>query len=282
MVCEDFRERNYSFSIVHANDHQEGLLTLEISRRLRAKSIIFLRSPGMTRDDYFKYRCNKFDVICAIGEELTARVAAWDSGKKIHAIFDGIFEDEFLPPKPKPDHAPNRALVIGSPLVWKGWADMTAALLLLQEQKALPDLRFDFTGDWPDESENPLALDSSSKSRCNFLGRRENFRELVRSYDLVINPSRMETFGMAAVEVLAAGVPLLSSRSGVIEQIITDREFLFHPNDPAGLAFVLRNVLDRWTTVDFNLPAVQARIRDRFMIGHATDHLDAMLSELSV
>jgi len=67
----------------------------------------------------------------------------------------------------------------------------------------------------------------------------------VLGYDLVINPSRMESFGTAAIEVLAAGVPLLSSRTGVIEQVQESAEMLFPPHRPEALASALKNVLTR-------------------------------------
>ncbi len=57
--------------------------------------------------------------------------------------------------------------------------------------------------------------------------------ELTREYELVINASRGETFGMAAIEVIAAGISLLSSRTGVIEKVIENEGLLFEPHiDP--------------------------------------------------
>ncbi|MBX3515296.1 MAG: glycosyltransferase family 4 protein [Xanthobacteraceae bacterium] len=273
-VAAMLRSREFNPGIVHANDHQEALLALSLARRIGAKAAIVLRSPGTRREDYFKYRCNEFDYISAIGDELTARIQAWDPRRKIECVYDGIFEDEFMPAK---GIAPplSKILVIGSPLAWKGWADLTEAVFRLEQEKSLPRLQFDFTGDEPSASENDLKI-GRLVSRCNFLGRVEAFRELIRSYDLVINPSRMETFGMAAVEVLAAGVPLLSSRSGVMEEVQTDAGMLFEPRNPESLAQALRAVLARWNKAcDFGIVSAQRNIRQKFMIDHAAADLDA-------
>jgi glycosyltransferase involved in cell wall biosynthesis len=266
--------------IVHANDHLEGLLGLELAGALGARSAIFLRSPGMTRDDYFKYRCNDYGLIAAVGDELRARVEAWDPGRRVELIHDGIESGEFASPKPKAPKPPERILVIGSALDWKGWADLTAALYLLEQEKALPPMTFDFTGDEPAASANDLELSRLVSTRCNFLGRVEAFRDLVRDYDLVINPTRMESFGMAAIEVLAAGVPLLSSRTGVIEQVQERKEMLFPPAQPAALAAALRSLLANWIKVDFGVSRAQENIRSRFLIDHTVARLIAAYERL--
>lgn len=278
-VIGRLRSAGMAPAIVHANDHQEGLLSLAIAQGIDAGRAIVLRSPGTQRDDYFKYRCNEFDYISAIGDELTERIQAWDSSKKIECVYDGVFEDEFLPAKALGAAAPSNILVIGSPLAWKGWADLTEAVYRLEQERALPAMQFDFTGELPDKSDNDLKIERLS-SRCNFLGRVETFRELVRSYDLVINPSRMETFGMAAVEVLAAGVPLLCSRTGVIEEVQTHPEMLFEPGNPASLAQALKIVLQGWGKTDFGIASSQRNIRQKFMIDHAAAELDAAYRKL--
>ena len=267
-------------AIVHANDHLEGLLGLKLAERLDAHSAIFLRSPGMTRDDYFKYRCNEFDLIAAVGDELRDRAKGWDQAREIQLIHDGICESEFAPPKPKAAAFPKKILVIGSPLDWKGWADVTEALALLERDNALPETEFDFTGAAPDPAKNDLKLEQLQKARCRFLGRVEKFRELILGYDLVINPSRMESFGMAAVEVVALGVPLLSSRTGIIEQVIEQPEFLFSPKQPAELACALRNLIQNWPRLDFDAERCQRRIREKFIIGRAVERLGAAYEAL--
>jgi glycosyltransferase involved in cell wall biosynthesis len=274
-VMHKLGERKLKPTLVHANDHQEGLLGLKLAGALNARTAIFLRSPGMTENDYLKYRCSEYEFASAVGDEFRARAQLWENTKKIELIYDGIYADEFLPLKQKMPMPPRRVLVVGSPLDWKGWADLTAALNLLETKGVTLPEAFDFTGARPDAVTNDLKLERLKNVRCNFLGRVEGFRDLVRSYDLVINPSRMETFGMAAIEVLAAGVPLLSSRSGVIEQVLSNPAMLFEPTNPASLADALENVLRRWSEIDFRVEPAQQSIRDKFLIDVAVAKLDA-------
>lgn len=279
-VAEGAKSISRKNSIVHANDHLEGLLGLALAERLGAAKAIFLRSPGMTRDDYYKYRCNEYDLIVAVGDELQSRAQSWEPGRVIQLIYDGIEEREFASAKPKHMQLPTRILVIGSPLDWKGWADLTEALFSLEREGSLPPLTFDFTGVKPARSENDLKLERLRIVKCNFLGRVEAFRELVRGYDLVINPTRMESFGMAAIEVLAAGVPLLSSRTGVIEQVMRNPEMLFLPHRPEAIASCLKNVFARWTEMDFELDRIQENIRRLFLIDRTVGSLSAAYTQL--
>lgn len=258
-------------SIVQANDHGEGVLGLRLARAFRARSAIVLRSSQMTAADYAKYRCGEHDLVLAVGDELRDRVKGWDPGREVIPIHDGIGAQEFLPPKPKPAQFPRRLLVLGSPLALKGWAELSEALHRLQERGELPELELDFTGDRPDPTRNPLHLERLTGCRCTFLGRTERFADLVRGYDLAISPSRMESFGMAAVETVAFGVPLLSSRTGIIDRVIGQAEFLFPPSRPEELAAALRHLIRNWASIDFDAGGCQRRIRERFLIDRAVD-----------
>lgn len=141
---------------------------------------------------------------------------------------------------------------------------------------AVPPL--DFTGNAAGKSYAPLIEGLRAPHR--YLERAEDFRALATQYDLVINPSRNESFGMAAIEVLAAGVPLLSSRTGVIEKVQRNPEMMFAPRDPQSLANAFGNLLARWNETDFGVAEAQTRIRERFLIGRTAAALDAAYEKL--
>lgn len=260
--------------IIHGNDHHEALLVLELAKTTGAKSALSLRSPGMTADDYRKHNCGQVDLVVAVGDHLAESARGWDPGKDIVLIHNGVYSDEVLEPKSLPPRFPDRILVVGSHLDWKGWSDVVEALHVLWQKKKLPPMEVHFTGRKPLAGEQQLELNRVPGIRFEFLGHTENFRALLRTYDLVLNPTRMESFGMAAVETLAAGVPLISSRTGVIEQVQDRNDLLFKPGDPEDLARVLGNVMENWEDTDFNLVACQGIIRTRF----TTDNTVAKLA----
>ena len=254
----------FQLQMVFANDHWEGLLGLAIGKLTSSKKIILLRSPGMTEDHYGKYGCHQYDCVATIGDELHRRVQEWAPDHHIEKVYDGIRSCEFLSPKPRATERPSRVLVIGSALDWRGWADLTEAARILQKETEC-NWESDFTGDEPDRNKNDVHLDRLHPGTCSFLGRQEAFVELVRRYDLVINPSRQETFGMAAVEVLAAGVPLLSTKTGVMGHVQSDSSMLVPPAQPRDMAEAIGYIWKNWETVNFNVSDCQSQIRKRFM-----------------
>lgn len=266
--------------LVHGNDHQEGLLTLALAKRLQVPAALFLRDSAMTRRDYLKYQCPRCQFVAPIGQALHDRVTGWDSARPIPLMQDGILSREVLPPKARPAHPPERLLVIGSPLPAKGWADVVAALQILENSGVLRALQVDFTGDPPTAA--PLALPRASLCRLRFLGRVNDFQSLVRRYDLVLNPSHRESFGMAAVEVLAAGVALLSSRTGIIEQVIDDPHHLYPPGDVSALAARLSTLYTRWSHTGLDLTRCQAILQNRFHIQHTLRLLTSHYQQLGV
>jgi glycosyltransferase involved in cell wall biosynthesis len=207
----------------------------------------------MTRNDYEKYHCGEANLVAAVGEMLLG----FDSRTVL--IHDGLEPEEFLPPKPPPPRFPERILVIGSSVEWKGWDDA------IRLAGFFPDTKFLFTGKIP----------GKNQPNVEFLGRVEAFRDLVRGFDLALNPSWHESFGMAALEVLAAGVPLLSTRSGVIEQVITDERYLTRPRDVEEMKRKLGALAAAWQPpqVASLVAACQARIRERFPVERAAQRL---------
>ena len=85
---------------------------------------------------------------------------------------------------------------------------------------------------------------------------------------------------MAAIEVLAAGVPLLSTRTGVIEQVIGQPDILFPPSLPEHLAATLKHVLQHWGEIDLGVEQSQAKIRERFLIDKTVTELDSLYDRL--
>ncbi len=71
-----------------------------------------------------------------------------------------------------------------------------------------------------------------------FAGHRTQICEIMSTMDLLLIPSYNEAFGRVALESIAAGVPLLGSRSGAFPRILEHGKYgeLVNPADPHALA----------------------------------------------
>ena len=82
--------------------------------------------------------------------------------------------------------------------------------------------------------------------RARFTGPRTG-PELERAYataDLLVLPSRAETYGMVVTEALAHGVPAVASEVGGVPEALGGAGMLVPPGDPAALAAALRAWLE--------------------------------------
>ncbi len=94
-------------------------------------------------------------------------------------------------------------------------------------------------GDGPDRSTAEyLARQLGVSDRIHFLGKQDNVNELLPVADLMLMPSEMESFGLAALEAMACRVPAIATRVGGVSELIDDgvNGLLFEVGDIDGMA----------------------------------------------
>ncbi|MGA8264266.1 MAG: N-acetyl-alpha-D-glucosaminyl L-malate synthase BshA [Ignavibacteriaceae bacterium] len=80
-------------------------------------------------------------------------------------------------------------------------------------------------GDGPDRSEcERLCRDLRLCDQVKFLGKQEGLVEILNSADLFLIPSQSESFGLAALEAMACGIPVISSSVGGLPELIRHNE----------------------------------------------------------
>jgi N-acetyl-alpha-D-glucosaminyl L-malate synthase BshA len=94
--------------------------------------------------------------------------------------------------------------------------------IFAQVQRELP-AQLVLVGDGPERSAAEwLAHDLGIQCRVHFLGKQERVNELLPLADLMVMPSELESFGLAALEAMACKVPAIATRVGGVPELIDD------------------------------------------------------------
>ena len=133
-------------------------------------------------------------------------------------------------------------------------------------------------GDGPERSRvEALARQLGLAGSVVFFGKMLSFVELLQSTDVFLMPSESESFGLAALEALSCGVPVVASDVGGIPEVVPDGEvgFLAPVGDVATMADrVLRILSDADLHVRLS-SAARERALTRYGLQPAIDRYEA-------
>ena len=94
-------------------------------------------------------------------------------------------------------------------------------------------------GEGPERaSAQALARRLGVHDRVKFLGRHDRIEEIMLLADVFLLPSELESFGLSALEAMAAGVPVVGSDAGGLPEVVKHAEtgFLLPVGDIEGMA----------------------------------------------
>ena len=256
-------------SVVHANDHPDSLIAYYLAHALGIPSVLTLRSSQMAERDFFKYGCCHHDSIISVGNELYQKASSWMPSAKNRLVYNGVSDDEFYPSNTPTSKVIDKVLVLGSINPLKGWQDVVEALLLIEQNSSCAERpKIVFLG--ARGSQDPqvaLGTHRLREFKTEFRQPVEDYSDQIRQFPLVIHPSQSESFGMAALESVAAGVPLLAASTGMIPRFIDNEGFLYPPSDVDSLSDRMASLFcqtDYGLQEAFQIRETQSRLKQEF------------------
>ena len=260
--------------VVHA--HQESFIRLK--RFLAAPLLLTVHDTRRSLDPSLA----GFDSICCISEAVRKDVTARLEIPPPRVVYNGV-KFSSIPVKRHYGGAPFRIVQISRlDHEKKGQDLLIRALRVLHDELGETRVTVDFIGDGASrEFLQSLAAQCKVADHCHFLGvksRRDIYARL-QGYDLLVQPSRYEGFGLTVVEGIAAGLPVLvSDIEGPLEIIDGGRlGDCFRSDDAAACALEISALIEASRRGDFPR-RMRERIdcaRSRFDIGiTAENYLD--------
>lgn len=183
-------------------------------------------------------------IVCVSQATLTT-LAEWlpNTRPKLYVVQNGISFERFA----RAEGYRKEALIgqeaplvvcVGRLELQKGQATAIKALTRLQ------GVHLALVGDGPLRGElEALARAVGVGHRVHFLGRRTDIPQILKTADVYVQPSLWEGFGIAAVEAMAAGLPIVASRVPGLADVIGEVGMFFPAGDEQSLANCLRQLL---------------------------------------
>lgn len=229
--------------VVFCND-MRGLLTMGVAARLAGIPVVIwdkLDKPHGVLD-WFQLPLVKLNII--ISDAVKKKYPAWQKllfSKRIVKVYDGAYLDRFynIPDVRhelglKPEHV---ALAMVGSINQRKAQDRLLRIVPELVQRC-PQTRVLLIGE-PDDNSQPFyaSLPNLDHPCVIQTGFRSDMPAVMRSIDILLILSRQEGMGLVTVEAMAAGKPVIGTRSGGIPEVVIDDEtgFLVDGDDDAAL-----------------------------------------------
>jgi len=199
------------------------------------------RLSGRIRLDFYRRRLRR---IIALTAGMVGQIEAcgFDPGR-IAVIPNGVDVERFAPPDSERRTAARHALGLpfdcpvvaflgrmvrekGADVLLRGWPRI---------QRRVEGVHLLLAGQGEESARLHQAVGEGAED-LRWLPDLEDQRDLYHAADVLVVPSRAESFGLVALEGMATGVAVVASRVGGVPEVAGDAALFVPPEDPASLA----------------------------------------------
>lgn len=218
--------------IIHCHNH-DLIQLIPLARNVTRKLFLTIHNTGISTHNFSKYN-RLFSISKAVQKDVYDR-----AGLMPVTVFNGVWTDLI---KEKTDYVFENFRMVQVGRLYhnqKGQDIFLYALAHLVYSKNIKNVSMDFIGSGESEAYlQELAEKLRITDHCNFIGlkQREWIYDHLCEYDLLVQPSRFEGFGLTVAEAMAAKVPVLVSDIEGPMEIIDNGKY--------GYSFISKNSQD--------------------------------------
>ena len=256
----DRLQREFPFDVIHAHfSYPDGVVAAELARRYGVPFIITEHArwrpwmdqyPSVQRLAVRASRSAAFHT--AVSRFVRDQIREFTGeSDRLSVTPLGVDGSLFVLPAPGEQRDPDQILYVGRLHMVKGVDVLLRAMALLVQRRPATRLLLvggNFYSHTSGEVAHmhQLAVDLKLQDHVEFAGTKTpaEVAGCMRRSAVVVLPSRSETFGAVLVEALACGTPVVATRCGGPEDIVTDElGCLVAKEDPEALGRALEGIL---------------------------------------
>jgi N-acetyl-alpha-D-glucosaminyl L-malate synthase BshA len=277
------------YAIPHATS---AFLSKEMLKPRRMRTMTTLHGTDITlvgvMPSYYeitRFSIEKSDAVTAVSEFLRRETAReFRIERPIEVIHNFVDTDRFRaperPPAARARLSPHGERVLMHISNFRKVKNLPVVLQVFDQVRKQVPARLALVGDGPErEATERQAGELGIADRVDFLGDQESVADILPAADVFLLPSQHESFGLAALEAMACGVPVVGSRIGGLPEVIVHEQtgYLCDPADVACMTTIVLGLLhdeDLRRTVgraararaarDFNRDRIVARYLDAY------------------
>ena len=192
---------------------------------------------GLVLPALMRASCRRSAMVFCLNEEERRYLVdhGWSEASRTHVVGHGL-GDHYFVDRPYRDRA-RRILFVGQWIPRKGCVYIVEAFDRLAH--AHPDLELQCVGTLADEETVRRSFASDMQDRVSVVPqvRHERLVEHYREADLFVFPSLIDGFGLALLEAMATGLPIVTTPAGWAQDVLADgQSALFVPKrDPEAI-----------------------------------------------
>jgi len=176
-----------------------------------------------------KFSIEESDGVTAVSRFLSEKTLTnYHIDKDINVIHNFVDTDVFKPVKNenfRKHIAPNGEKILVHTSNFRKVKRVPDTIRILHKIKEEVPAKLLLVGDGPDRSEcERLARDLGLQKDVIFLGKQDGLVDIFGASDLFLMPSQSESFGLAALEAMSCGIPVISSSVGGLPELILHNE----------------------------------------------------------
>ena len=216
-------------NIIHANGINAMVLILFISNKVKKIAVIHgdtyidHKGMGFIKEILFPkieaILCNKYDICIAVSESLKKiLVHRGVKSEKIHVIYNGIeiykYKDKYS------SDSKIKLCAVGNLLPVKNHIKLLEAVKSFNEKYPDKYIYCDIYGSGECENNLNEYIKLNNLTNVTLKGFDDSIRYKLDQYDIFVQPSKYESFGLAVVEAINAGCFVIATDVGGMKEII--------------------------------------------------------------